>query len=159
MYDNLGLHWASSVPAFLALACLPFPFVLYKYGAAIRKRCVYASEVERIMSELRAQAAEHQEETQESRSAGSLSSTGDDADVDVEKTAQPRFEPIRTRIRSHSGATDRQRLSLTKTRSRSGSVAEAAAYQASPYDIDRVMTGTSVRGLEELRKTRSRTAE
>jgi hypothetical protein len=158
MYDNLGLHWASSVPAFLALACLPFPFVLYKYGAAIRKRCVYASEVERIMSELHAQAAERQDETQESGSACSLS-TGDDADVDVEKTAQPRFEPIRTRIRSHSGATDGRRLSLTKTRSRSGSVAEAAAYQASPYDIDRVMTGTSMRGLEELRKTRSRTTE
>lgn len=43
MYDNLGTQWASSVPAFLALACLPMPFVLYKYGSAIRKRCKYSA--------------------------------------------------------------------------------------------------------------------
>ncbi|KAF4984497.1 hypothetical protein FZEAL_345 [Fusarium zealandicum] len=43
MYDELGTQWASSVPAFLALACLPMPFILYKYGPAIRKRCRYAA--------------------------------------------------------------------------------------------------------------------
>jgi len=45
MYNNLGIHWASMIPAFLALACVPFPFVLYKYGPAIRTRCKYAAEV------------------------------------------------------------------------------------------------------------------
>lgn len=25
MFDNLGIHWASSIPAFLALACVPMP--------------------------------------------------------------------------------------------------------------------------------------
>lgn len=25
MYQNLGIHWASSIPAFLALACVPMP--------------------------------------------------------------------------------------------------------------------------------------
>lgn len=25
MYENLGIHWASTIPAFLALACVPFP--------------------------------------------------------------------------------------------------------------------------------------
>ncbi|RFU29421.1 hypothetical protein B7463_g6942, partial [Scytalidium lignicola] len=44
MYNNLGIHWASSIPAFLALACLPFPFLFYKYGAQIRARCKYAAE-------------------------------------------------------------------------------------------------------------------
>lgn len=43
MYNNLGTQWASSVPAFLALACLPMPFILYKYGPAIRMRCKYAA--------------------------------------------------------------------------------------------------------------------
>ncbi|KAJ5725342.1 uncharacterized protein N7483_006699 [Penicillium malachiteum] len=38
MYDNLGIHWASSIPAFLALACVPMPFLFYKYGAVIRKK-------------------------------------------------------------------------------------------------------------------------
>ena len=46
MYENLGIHWASSVPAFLALACLPAPFFFYKHGAAIRAQSSYAAESE-----------------------------------------------------------------------------------------------------------------
>ncbi len=44
MYADLGIHWASTIPAFLALACLPFPILFYKYGADIRKQCKYAAE-------------------------------------------------------------------------------------------------------------------
>jgi multidrug resistance protein len=46
MFDRLGIHWASCVPAFLALACVPFPFLFYKYGAQIRKRSKYAAEAQ-----------------------------------------------------------------------------------------------------------------
>ncbi|RMD43662.1 hypothetical protein DV735_g1473, partial [Chaetothyriales sp. CBS 134920] len=38
MYDNLGIHWASSIPGFLALACMPFPFLFWKYGEKIRMK-------------------------------------------------------------------------------------------------------------------------
>lgn len=44
MYENLGDHWASSVPGFLAVACVPFPFLFYRYGERIRARCMYAKE-------------------------------------------------------------------------------------------------------------------
>ena len=44
MYDGLGIHWASSIPAFLTVACLPFPFIFYIYGARIRQRCKYAAQ-------------------------------------------------------------------------------------------------------------------
>jgi len=44
MYDSLGIHWASSITAFLAVACVPFPLLFYKYGAAIRSRCKYAAQ-------------------------------------------------------------------------------------------------------------------
>ncbi|KAK5062781.1 hypothetical protein LTR84_004856 [Exophiala bonariae] len=37
MYRRLGIHWASSIPAFLSLACAPLPFIFYFYGARIRK--------------------------------------------------------------------------------------------------------------------------
>ena len=50
MYGNLGIHWASSIPAFLALACVPFPFLFYKYGLAIRLRCKFAAESARILA-------------------------------------------------------------------------------------------------------------
>ncbi|BCS30171.1 MFS transporter [Aspergillus puulaauensis] len=43
MYKGLGIHWASSIPAFVAVACIPLPFVFYVYGERIRKRCKYAA--------------------------------------------------------------------------------------------------------------------
>ncbi|KAI9734027.1 MAG: hypothetical protein M1834_002684 [Cirrosporium novae-zelandiae] len=52
MYASLGIHWASSVPAFLALTCVPFPFLFHRYGALIRKRCSYASEAQRAVEKL-----------------------------------------------------------------------------------------------------------
>ncbi|KEF63648.1 uncharacterized protein A1O9_01626 [Exophiala aquamarina CBS 119918] len=53
MYDALGIHWASSVPAFLALACAPFLFVFYKYGERIRMKCKYAAQAHEVMEQLR----------------------------------------------------------------------------------------------------------
>lgn len=42
MYRRLGDQWASSLLAFIALACCAIPFIFYKYGATIRKRSKYA---------------------------------------------------------------------------------------------------------------------
>lgn len=52
MYQGLGLHWASSVPAFLALACMPFPLLFYKYGARIRKKCKYSRQAAETMAKV-----------------------------------------------------------------------------------------------------------
>lgn len=59
MYENLGIHWASSVPAFISLLCAPAPFILWKYGPAIRKRCKYASEAESVMRGLKDHSRNH----------------------------------------------------------------------------------------------------
>lgn len=61
MYDHLGLHWASSLPGFLALGWVPFPFVLYKFGHLIRKRSRYASEAEAALRATRTIRATEQE--------------------------------------------------------------------------------------------------
>lgn len=42
MYHRLGDQWASSLLAFLALACCAIPFGFYYFGARIRKRSKYA---------------------------------------------------------------------------------------------------------------------
>ncbi|KIH93647.1 MFS multidrug transporter [Sporothrix brasiliensis 5110] len=42
MYDRLGDQWASSLLAFLSLACCAIPFLFWTYGARIRKRSKYA---------------------------------------------------------------------------------------------------------------------
>ncbi|KAI0019015.1 major facilitator superfamily transporter [Xylariomycetidae sp. FL0641] len=53
MYSNLGIHWASSIPAFLSLACLPFPFLFYKYGETIRMKCKFAAEAADVLTRMR----------------------------------------------------------------------------------------------------------
>jgi len=53
MYDDLGIHWASSIPAFLAVACVPFPFLFYKYGETIRMKCEFASEAANVLERMR----------------------------------------------------------------------------------------------------------
>lgn len=65
MYANLGIHWASSIPAFLALACTPFPFVFYRVGESIRLKCKYAAQAHHIMvqmNEHQRQLAQEEEE-------------------------------------------------------------------------------------------------
>lgn len=44
MFEDLGLHWAASIPAFLALACVPLPFLFYIFGARIRSKCHFSAE-------------------------------------------------------------------------------------------------------------------
>ncbi|KAK4944390.1 hypothetical protein LTR10_016276 [Elasticomyces elasticus] len=82
MYARLGVHWASSIPAFLALACTPFPFIFYKYGKAIRMKCKYAADAAEVMAQIRArQKAVQEEEKQEADEAA-------DGTSGVEKHAQ-----------------------------------------------------------------------
>jgi hypothetical protein len=52
MYKGLGDHWVSSEPAFLALACVPFPFIFYIYGERIRAKCTYAREASNAARQL-----------------------------------------------------------------------------------------------------------
>lgn len=56
MFRNLGIHWASSIPAFLALVCVPMPFAFYHFGHAIRMRCKYAAEAAEFTRQLQARA-------------------------------------------------------------------------------------------------------
>lgn len=53
MYQNLGIHWASSVPAFLALVCVPFPFLFYKFGKPIRLRCKFAAQAAEVLAQIK----------------------------------------------------------------------------------------------------------
>lgn len=42
MYDNLDNQWAGTLIAFLALICVPIPFLFYRYGPAIRAKSKFA---------------------------------------------------------------------------------------------------------------------
>lgn len=53
MYEGLGIHWASSIPAFLSVLCMPLPFLFYRYGDRIRQRCKYAALSQKRLDALR----------------------------------------------------------------------------------------------------------
>ncbi|TLD08940.1 uncharacterized protein PgNI_06732 [Pyricularia grisea] len=42
MYDRLGNQWASTLLAFISVACCAIPFLFWRYGARIRRRSKYA---------------------------------------------------------------------------------------------------------------------
>ncbi|KAI9163958.1 putative mfs-multidrug-resistance transporter [Paramyrothecium foliicola] len=126
MYNDLGIHWASSVPAFLALACVPFPFLFYKYGAQIRAKCKFAAQSEAFMKRM----IESQRQVEEEKAAaptGDDNSTDGDASSDGDDTTQ--FAPVTT--------------TRTRASSRAGSMANRQSYNGNPYDIDRVNTRDS----------------
>ncbi|KAF5858359.1 hypothetical protein ETB97_004480 [Aspergillus alliaceus] len=56
IYEGVGIHWGPSIPAFLSLLCMPAPFLFYRYGAAIRKRCKYSAESFHYMQKLQENA-------------------------------------------------------------------------------------------------------
>ncbi|KAF3397779.1 hypothetical protein F1880_006307 [Penicillium rolfsii] len=142
MYNNLGIHWASSIPAFLALACVPFPFLFYKYGAAIRTRCKFAAQSEAFMRKIQEQAVttpveeevEEEEKIEFDRTEApaprdpSLSSASSHKEGEEELMATQR-----THSRAHSTASARTM----------GSLARVPTYEGNPYVVDRVNTRES----------------
>lgn len=139
MYQDLGIHWASSIPAFLALACVPFPFLFYKYGKPIRLRCKYAAQSDAFMRKMMQQAvpeSESGEKTDEGEEPEKFDRTeapapdlGEDegavseADSDVEELPSMRPTHSKASVRSH--------------------MSHMSLYEGNPYDIDRVNTRES----------------
>lgn len=90
MYKNLGIHWASSIPAFLALMCVPFPFLFYKYGELIRMKCKYAAQAAKALDEMRGNgntAEEELEEEEDENEAREKRALGDETDIERGSTA------------------------------------------------------------------------
>ncbi|KAJ4328670.1 hypothetical protein N0V84_000861 [Fusarium piperis] len=130
MYKDLGIHWASSIPAFLALACVPFPFLFYKYGASIREKCKFAAQSAAFMRKLQSDQAPPAEETEKDEThPGEQDDFNDDASTEVD---EPVYAPI-SRARSRSS------IHTTHTRASQ----RRRSYEGNPYDIDRVNTRQS----------------
>ncbi|KAJ5758985.1 hypothetical protein N7520_006141 [Penicillium odoratum] len=118
MFNNLGIHWASSVPAFLSLACVPFPFIFYHYGPAIRRKCKYASEADDFMRALARKAQE--------------------------KEIAMETEGVLAEKLQENQVADAPRLSVdNESMSSRSSLESTELYEANPFDIDRVNTRNS----------------
>ncbi|GKZ86077.1 hypothetical protein AnigIFM56816_000928 [Aspergillus niger] len=136
MYENLGIHWASSIPAFLSLACIPFPIVFYLYGARIRKRCLYAAQAEAFMQRLAAAA----QQSQAPPPAKSDVEKGDTAAVANNDISDDSDSDSLSSVPSR-GAIERRASRASKKSARS--LARTVTYEENPYDIDRVNTCNS----------------
>ena len=121
MYHNLGIHWASCIPAFLAVACMPFPFLFYRYGPQIRRRCKYAAEADDFKRKLVESALQ----------AGSK-------DPDHSKEAE-----VAKQVNQTDGVGDENLDDGASMRTVSTDRHNDTMYQENPYDIDRVNTRNS----------------
>jgi len=165
MFANLGIHWASSIPAFLALMCVPFPFLFYKYGPAIRRRCLYAAEADKFLKQMRAQQESDPTDEKETESSGSDDnpSSENHSAKSTERVARETKELRLQKERrdnidqeaydysyedaSHAGGhgsrfesikTGRNRNALHRTTTAQST--KSQNYESNPYDIDRVNT-------------------
>jgi MFS family permease len=71
MYHNLGIHWASSIPAFMTLVCMPFPLIMHRYGMQVRMKCKYSFEAAEIMKKMQLQQAEANQAKEEEKNNAS----------------------------------------------------------------------------------------
>lgn len=155
MFQNLGIHWASSIPAFLALGCVPFPFLFFKYGAQIRAKCVYAAQSDAVMRKLIAQ----RQQQQQLGASGKVGERVEDKEADTPATraseeatgsTQQQTANVTASEEERDEARGLERVKTAKSTKSIRSVrsrAEAADYQVGPYDLDLVNTHTSISGL------------
>ncbi|KAJ5679949.1 Major facilitator superfamily multidrug transporter mdrA [Penicillium macrosclerotiorum] len=140
MFNNLGIHWASCVPAFLALACVPFPFVLYKKGLAIRKYCKYSAQSEAFVQNLlraageKSTSLEQNEETNKSIPSDDVVTrvptiAEEGASDAVQKQGTPEVLPLH-----HT---------LSRASTHVSQIQRVPTYDANPYNVDRVHTRES----------------
>ncbi|KAL2869344.1 MFS transporter [Aspergillus lucknowensis] len=141
MYNDLGIHWASSIPAFLALACVPFPFLFYKYGKPIRLRCKYAAQSDKFMRRMMEQSTQQPESEAEEQEEGR---------EDIEKfdrTEAPAPDLGDVDVSSDSNVEELPSIRQTRSKASARSVAShrslKSLYEGNPYDIDRVNTRES----------------
>ncbi|KAJ9627755.1 hypothetical protein H2203_002968 [Taxawa tesnikishii (nom. ined.)] len=144
MYSNLGIHWASTIPAFLALACVPFPFLFYKYGARIRAKCKFAAQSDAFMRRLMqgAKAGESKEKQEEEEQSAF------DYSYESESHEEKKEKEIESQSQSDNHSDDEPRFETIKTAAdtNNGGLQRTRSYEGNPYDIDRVNTRDSFAG-------------
>lgn len=160
MFDGLGIHWASSIPAFLALVCVPFPFIFYKYGAQIRAKCKYAAQSEKFMKDMQQQVSEDPEDSKDFATPMDSEEAADEEKYDQ---GRPR-EPVEEVERRNSLADSEKDLEspqfapIRTTQSRATTIRRTStgAYDGNPFDLDRVNTRESFKPANGRSRANSR---
>lgn len=121
-------QWASALPGFLCLACMPFPFLFYKYGGAIRAKCRYAAEAQKILEQMLQRSAAPAPAPPPPPAA--VSAAQDD-DLEKEVVSE----------QSHHDATGSSDHDEIRTAPHGGGLSTAAASTAHGHVVEKVETG------------------
>lgn len=146
MYSGIGIHWASSIPAFLAIACLPFPFLFYKYGFSIRQKCKYAAQADAFMQRIRGQVPQQPQPSADSSRTASVEAEElaeqEAVDYSYKDEGEPRgrFEEMKTEREAED---DGLKKVYTGKSNKSRRTVGGEEYYDNPYEIDRVHTRES----------------
>ncbi|KAI7695137.1 synaptic vesicle transporter, partial [Hortaea werneckii] len=168
MYANLGIHWASTIPAFLALACVPFPFLFYRYGPKIRVNCKYSQQADAFMRKMQNQFQQSDDDDEEDdqkeaaddekpqatqdRTASDSDATvvneeDDKADRNKERQEEREEEEQEAIDYSYEDQTAEggrfQRIRTQQSNTGRPSLQKKQSYDQSPFDLDRVNTRES----------------
>ncbi|KAH8812358.1 major facilitator superfamily domain-containing protein [Xylogone sp. PMI_703] len=85
MYHNLGIHWATMIPAFLALACTPLPFLFYIYGEQIRSRCKYAGRAQAYLKSLSVETPKSKQNNETGGRSEAVMESEQSSNLEIEK--------------------------------------------------------------------------
>ncbi|KAK0253454.1 MFS siderochrome iron transporter 1 [Friedmanniomyces endolithicus] len=159
MYNKLGIHWASTVPAFLALVCVPFPFLFYKYGPKIRARCKYASEAEAFLKRMQKDMQSDDEGTSEADTAVASPEAREEKDKEMEREREEEEQEAIDYSYEDERVPEGSRFEKIKTNQPRPVLAKrATSYEGNPFDLDRVNTresfGSEKRSLERTNSRR-----
>ncbi|KAF2145439.1 uncharacterized protein K452DRAFT_315686 [Aplosporella prunicola CBS 121167] len=167
MYMDLGIHWASMIPAFLALACLPAPFLFYRYGAAIRQKCKYAAQSEAFMRSLAEEQATQPNSETTKADEDALNHIGEDEQVDearyvesktastsVRGTTSEKVQEEEEEIAEDTGEdSDVEGGRFARIKTAASARRTSVTYEESPFDIDRVHTRESFNSSAKSHRT------
>ena len=156
MYDGLGIHWASTIPAFLALVCVPFPFLFYKYGAQIRERCKYAAESAAFLRKMQNQA--ESDDSNEKEEGDQEASSEEQADRRKEREEEREDEEQQAIDYSYEAESDQPRLEEIRTHPSRPAITLRKSYEGNPFDLDRTNTRESFGRVARSDRSLSRTA-
>lgn len=161
MYNNLGIHWASSIPAFLALVCVPAPFLFYKYGPSIRTRCKYAAQSDAFMRKMQAQMQQTDSDSQNDsteKDDGEPRTDSEDAVDKAKENEEEREEHEQEAIDySYDDAEEQPGFARIRTnQSRPSISGRRKSYEGNPFHLDRVNTKESFKWENKSTKGSSR---
>ncbi|KAF2171347.1 hypothetical protein M409DRAFT_63670 [Zasmidium cellare ATCC 36951] len=152
MFSNLGIHWAASIPAFLALVCVPFPFIFYKYGAQIRAKCKYAAQSEKFMRDMQQQVQKDPEDSKDFATPLDSEEAADEEKYEHDRPREPVEEVERRQSLVESEKDDESpqfapifRTIQSRTTERRGST-----YSGNPFDLDRIHTRESFKSSRSV---------